>query len=822
MNSAPRFLNDARQPGAQPARRLGTLLLAALLPGLFLATLPAQAATYLVDGVNGNDSWSGTSSNYTGGTTGPFQSFRSFNLGGSLAPNFSGPPAGTIVYARGLIDHTSDSIATALDLYYALGTSNNPIVFSNWPGDTCIISNSGPNIPPLALSYCSWVKIFGINCTNSYRPPSFTGDLNCEYAYSYAGGGSPALGSLNVVTMDNNCQSNWVHDCTFGPSCPYNNGGGDGGAHGFTMGTFYATTDQTSYNIIENNVFFHSGHDVLSVYGPNNVIQCNWGHSAPWYAFAGVAWGSRDLELGGSIGNSNLVQYNHWDYAGYVPDEGCHGIEMSDGAYEIVRYNYCLNDSACGIIVYGGKVGGTVSCSNYIYNNTLAFNGFNATTNVSDGSPTNISYPVWQSLMAFNGTGTNFVVNNLAYDDFNYGLACFDGGSVDVARSAGNLYGVDPIFVNTNTIGGEFYLALTNCLIQSNSPAIDAGTWLAYVTSPSGSGSAFTVDNAGYFNGATYTAASRTIAPDAIQLQGQTNTVYILSISNNTITVNGSLTWTNGQGVALPYAGNGPDAGACEYGLVPPGPPPPPPTVIHPPSNLHIVVNYAAIAAQTALALEAVGVDATNLAAWWPLDDLTGLDASGNGATLSFVGSPTSASGQITNSVGFNGTTQYAHYAPLTGFPTGTAAITLTCWFKLASTTEGGGAIFGIGGNAAGGDRITLLWTGSGIQSEFQGFGSGLVSWTPDLNWHFLALALPSGGVAANSALYFDGVLQSVTAPIGSINIDSAGEIGIATIPTYHSAYLFNGWVDDPRIYARALTGTEISTIYSHGQTGSP
>jgi hypothetical protein len=55
---------------------------------------------------------------------------------------------------------------------------------------------------------------------------------------------------------------------------------------------------------------------------------------------------------------------------------------------------------------------------------------------------------------------------------------------------------------------------------------------------------------------------------DMIQLEGQTQTALIMSIDYpaNTLTIDRSLTWTNGLGVSLPYVGSAPDMGAYEYG----------------------------------------------------------------------------------------------------------------------------------------------------------------------------------------------------------------------------------------------------------------
>jgi hypothetical protein len=551
------------------------LLLLALLTAVFLATPQVEAAnvqgnTYYI-ATNGNDSWTGTAPAFVSGNIGPWLTFAHVTYGSR-----PGLQPGDVLYVRGgVYDHSGDSINTCLRLYGVAGTSTSPIVVSNYPGEKPIISASGSNQNTIDLRGSTWLKIFGINSTNAYRTPIMQSCTNCEIANCSFGGGDPARGCLSVFTMYNQCQSNWIHNNVMGPSTPFNNGGGDGGIHGASVGTFYSAKDFTSQNIIESNVFFHSGHDVLSVYGPSNVIQFNWGHSAPWYAFTNVLWGSRDLELGGTIGNYNLVQYNNWNYAGYVPDEGCHGVEMSDGAFEIFRYNYCLNNSASAICVYGGKVAGTISCSNYIYNNTLAFNGFNLTY-TSTGTPTNISYPLWQNSVALVHTSNNSLVNNLAYANFNNNTVFLDGLSVDASRCVNNFSNIDPLFVNTDNTGGESVLILPNCTLQPGSPAIDAGTWLTTITSPSGSGTSFTVADAHYFF-AGLTAASRTIPGDTLQLQGQTVTTAITSISGNTITVSSPLTWTSGQGLALAYGGSAPDVGAYEY------------YALAPPSNLRIV-----------------------------------------------------------------------------------------------------------------------------------------------------------------------------------------------------------------------------------------
>jgi hypothetical protein len=102
--------------------------------------------------------------------------------------------------------------------------------------------------------------------------------------------------------------------------------------------------------------------------------------------------------------------------------------------------------------------------------------------------------------------------------------------------------------------------------LNSNSPAIDKGSFLTKTTN-AGSGTTIPVIDAGYFfDGYTVTDG------DIIQLQGQTTTARITSVdyTNNIITVNRSLTWASGLGVSLAYSGSAPDIGAFEFsGSVP-------------------------------------------------------------------------------------------------------------------------------------------------------------------------------------------------------------------------------------------------------------
>ena len=120
------------------------------------------------------------------------------------------------------------------------------------------------------------------------------------------------------------------------------------------------------------------------------------------------------------------------------------------------------------------------------------------------------------------------------------------------ALFAGNLE-VPPAFVNEDA--RDFRLA-------AGSPLIDAAAFLTTART-AGSGTVLPVADVSYFfDGYGITGE----VGDLIKLQGQAISARVVGIdeANKTLTLDRSLTWTAGQGVALFYNGTAPDIGAIE------------------------------------------------------------------------------------------------------------------------------------------------------------------------------------------------------------------------------------------------------------------
>lgn len=257
------------------------------------------------------------------------------------------------------------------------------------------------------------------------------------------------------------------------------------------------------------------------------------------------------------IDQRNVWESNRMHYCGAPADSnGGHIIEMATDK-NIWRFNTICYGQASGIAF---DVSGAAQCrSNAIYNNTIFENGLGVTLGITNALQGFCGIVNLQSQ-----NSNNFIVNNIIWANAPSNVwPTTPGSQVMRTNWDGDVAACTyPQFVNTNGYGDYFRTSsLPNLALQTNSPCIDAGTWLAYVTTASGSGTSMGVDNSLYFSD-----GNRIVTGDTIQLQGQTNTVTVSSNdwANNTLYLSGSLTWTNGQGVSLAYNGTAPDMGAFE------------------------------------------------------------------------------------------------------------------------------------------------------------------------------------------------------------------------------------------------------------------
>ena len=203
-------------------------------------------------------------------------------------------------------------------------------------------------------------------------------------------------------------------------------------------------------------------------------------------------------------------------------------------------------------------------------------------------------------------------------------------------------------------------------------------------------------------------------------------------------------------------------------------------------------------------------------------------DVSGNGHDLVSITGATSATGKIGGALSFNGSSDWAKI-PASGVPSWwtDVSFSVSVWFKTTSS----GAIFGHTSNtdptstpsgfvpamyidSAGDLRSSLIWRGS---------TTTCVSSVGDLRDGFWHLATAVIDASANTeTLYIDNVQTDQDTSISPTDYNTgtyAYQLGAAhgsaswpNFPTSGWSY-FNGELDDARIYDRALSSAEVTTL---------
>jgi hypothetical protein len=265
---------------------------------LFLGWIaePVRAATYYVDTNNGSasDSNSGTASS-------PWKTIGKAN---------STLQAGdTVLIKAGNYPTTSSNTNTVCPS--RSGTATNPITYKNYGTDVVTITYGGTYAYAIYLDGKSYIVVQGINATDlDYFV--YIRNSSTYNTVSYGAFYKPRLYSGQPRTWAGSrihagSKYNWVHHCTFSDYGYFTN---DDIGSDFDIGSETLNTDMTSNNLFENNAVYHGGHQLMGVFGVNNVVRNNYFHHEPWSLGAAnadrgaVLYGDRCLYSGGYIANT--------------------------------------------------------------------------------------------------------------------------------------------------------------------------------------------------------------------------------------------------------------------------------------------------------------------------------------------------------------------------------------------------------------------------------------------------------------------------------------------------------------------------------------
>lgn len=203
------------------------------------------------------------------------------------------------------------------------------------------------------------------------------------------------------------------------------------------------------------------------------------------------------------------------------------------------------------------------------------------------------------------------------------------------------------------------------------------------------------------------------------------------------------------------------------------------------------------------------------LVGYWAMDENSGTkanDSSGNGntGTLSGTTIPTWASGKRAGALNFGGD-DYVEAPDRPSLNPGASSLTVSMWFKM---------------NTVGSRDSSILYNKENLFEASAGGGYFTYAWQPHWAW--------DGGTSfpvnvgewyhavvvydkANQYVYKNGVQVYYRAQTGDMGtITNALRIGARGAPGAASS-LFNGLIDDVRIYNRALSPTDVTNLYQSG-----
>ncbi|MDD3732221.1 MAG: LamG domain-containing protein, partial [candidate division Zixibacteria bacterium] len=209
------------------------------------------------------------------------------------------------------------------------------------------------------------------------------------------------------------------------------------------------------------------------------------------------------------------------------------------------------------------------------------------------------------------------------------------------------------------------------------------------------------------------------------------------------------------------------------------------------------------------------------LVGYWSFDERSGTtaaDASGNSNDGTLVNSPTWSTGVKPfaggasggSALSFDGTDDYISINNNESLNITDSIISIEAWIKRTSLGTGYEGI--VSKNNTGGYAVQLSWNSENhkvcfVEPNVNGIcGNGLID---DFSWHHIVISIDGEYIM----IYIDGALDKKADLPGSISgNDSDVEIGRRAIGEN-----FSGYIDEVRIYSRALSAEEVRYHYNKG-----
>ncbi|MGD2092362.1 MAG: LamG domain-containing protein [Candidatus Aminicenantes bacterium] len=279
-------------------------------------------------------------------------------------------------------------------------------------------------------------------------------------------------------------------------------------------------------------------------------------------------------------------------------------------------------------------------------------------------------------------------------------------------------------------------------------------------------------------------------------------TVSDLPISvNDTYGINGDNIWTNNNETMYVYCENS----GCATGDIAIG-------------DENNELNWEKSSTRTGNNPESVWSNAYGV---WHFDEGSGsavYDSTSNSNDGTLTNSPVYQTGKFGNSILFDGNDDYIVLPDLSSIFEGAVNYSISAWIRTNYTADKKQLIFGLEDDASGNHEIRFELDSNGylsLTTYESGYENviGNVDLT-DNNWHYVAVVRESD---STTTLYVDGFSHATgtTKNVTGMEYTTIGVQRFDSGPSFLK--YFTGWIDEVRIYDRAITSDEILEQYYNG-----
>lgn len=215
----------------------------------------------------------------------------------------------------------------------------------------------------------------------------------------------------------------------------------------------------------------------------------------------------------------------------------------------------------------------------------------------------------------------------------------------------------------------------------------------------------------------------------------------------------------------------------------------------------------------------------SNLVAWYKLDETSGttaVDSSGSGYDGTYTNSPTlGVTGAFGTSTAVTFAAASSHYMTTGAASLGSTDLfadsdnfSVAAWVKASASVSG--AIIAKAGSTSANRTFYLFFSGGALAVIIRGTQTNFSSNVLDGSWKHLVFTYDG----TTAKMYWNGAYIGVVS-VGTAAIESTENIMVGARTSGSPAFFLNasGTIDDVRIYSRALSADDVSTLYAY--TGS-